>query len=839
MEMNLPEEIAARYRFLCQSTQIESANSSQDARIKKYLDQLATLVSVDFRALARQGSPNDFADIYFELQQELDRFNEFCSFPALAQKFVVAFGGSFSAGKSSLINALLGKRLLVTEVDPTTSLPTYLLHGDSDGICAHNLFGVLLSLRDEEFQSLTHDELRIYGSNISRLLRSAFITRAEFPWRNLAIIDTPGYSNSAEQKSDRTDAHLARTQLNAAQAIVWVIDARQGCITEEDLNFLASLDPEIPRVIALTRADQKLDADVHAIAIGIEQVLAQRNIAFAAVIPVSARNKPQWSLGPLREHLESWNTQARSVRFTYNFKRLFQRFADFIDEEQCQSHRHIHRLNRILALVDEQQALADAKELGQHVQRSLASAQQQSEGLYAITQAFFQSLHAVGEAVGIALPEPSAVDLLEDNRESLLSLIIQLRSSQQAQTSLDEPEQLYELCERGLASKIEAFLQDDSAKLQPHFASELDEHLRESYAGLVAAVLLSENSITSEQCQLFDRLLDSLLLSGRRELIFLRVGNISAVDLAEYRQIFNSQLLKNFLLDTLVLCGSTGYLSVTQRRLSGEIAACYGLARHELALLASLAGYILGRHNKSDYTDPDLLSLPAWGNQIFEKLSSKKQFKKGLSAGYYYLTKSLEFSSEDKIPVLEKSVIYSVDLESLTGTCRLASIRECAFFNIIIDLRNVGEIVSCHFFGGQLTFKGVSNTFYDGEIKLTINNLAKLPKITLQELILHDIPFVYGCVFTSCSLDIKGASIISSSSFSNDNRFPQLASRKSGRYSLLAYMTRFRTTVSDKNINVEDSRVTVFHGCHVASHVTSNINNKNDRNEFQNCTLWW
>lgn len=93
-----PTELAARYALLCRSTQATApADDSQALRVGPHLSALRTLLQHDLRALGRQGSPDDFADICFELDHELERFEEFCAFPALAQKFVVAFGGGASA----------------------------------------------------------------------------------------------------------------------------------------------------------------------------------------------------------------------------------------------------------------------------------------------------------------------------------------------------------------------------------------------------------------------------------------------------------------------------------------------------------------------------------------------------------------------------------------------------------------------------------------------------------------------------------------------------------------------------------------------------------------------
>ena len=416
-----PNELAVRYELLCRSTQVEAAKDLQTQKIEGHLQALNKLLKYDLRALARRGSPDDFADIYFALEQELERFHEFCSFPALSQKIVVAFGGGFSAGKSSLINALLGKRLLVTEVDPTTSLPTYLLHGERDAVHAHNLFGHRIDLSNEEFLSLTHDETERYGSNVSRLLRSAFITRTDFPWHDLALIDTPGYTKHEDQaQSARTDEHIARTQLNAAQAIVWVIDSRKGCITEDDLRFLATVQADIPRLIVVSRADQKPAEDMSAIVQGIKTTLSERNLPFMDVIAVSARKKQEWPMEPILAQLAAWSRQPRTLRFAHNFKAQFTHYARFIEEEQRAAQHNLNRLNRILVMAENEEVEAHAEELKQQAKNSLSAANKRAADLLELRQRFFSELKTIGNIINIEITE----ELFSHNEKIALAITL-------------------------------------------------------------------------------------------------------------------------------------------------------------------------------------------------------------------------------------------------------------------------------------------------------------------------------------------------------------------------------------------------------------------------------
>ena len=415
----------ARYGLLCRALQASPAPDDPLARVQEPLDRLDALIHHDLLALARQASPDDFADLYLDFTRELRRFREFAAYPALAGKTVVAFGGAFSAGKSSLVNALIGQPLMVVEVDPTTALPAYVLAGQDDAIHALNSQGLRVTLTDDEFASLTHDEHAVYGSEVARALSAAFVVRREFPWRNLAFIDTPGYSGQ-RSGGGRTDASVSAAQLNSAHAIVWVVNLKQGVLPESDIAFLSRLDPAIPKLIVASRADQLAEADRAAVLQRIADTLAARNLPVLGVWPASAHPRHQGLLAPIREQLARWDAEAQPQAFARRFKGLFVRYQRGLERERKRSQWERHRLNRLHLLAEGDahgmaQDLCDAND-EQH-QRLEATGQE----LAALRGRFFQELKRAGDAVGIALPEPQEMELLELGRGNLLEVLTTLR----------------------------------------------------------------------------------------------------------------------------------------------------------------------------------------------------------------------------------------------------------------------------------------------------------------------------------------------------------------------------------------------------------------------------
>lgn len=419
-----PDTLRQRYSLLCRALRATPPRGEAQPALDA-VQRLEDLVHRRLLELARLGSPDDFADIYLGFRRELTRFREFCAFPHLADKTVVAFGGPFSAGKSSLINALIGQQRLVVETDPTTALPTYLLAGESDAVHALNLHHLRVPLSHDEFATLTHDEEALYGSQVSRALSAAFITCQNFPWPRLALVDTPGYTGRTHG-SDRTDTDLATTQLGSAHAIVWVVSAKQGGLTEDDLAFLARLDPAIPRIVVVTRADAVPESDLQQILAHIRATLSARNLPVLGVYPASSRPRHAAMLAPLHEQLKAWEAESRTLRFAHRFKALFARYRRGLNREADATRWKLERTHRIATLSGDE-AAPDVEALQGRLSQHLAALAEVQTQLGELRHQFFEDLWHAGAAVGLDLPEPSDAELLDPTCSRLLEHLQALR----------------------------------------------------------------------------------------------------------------------------------------------------------------------------------------------------------------------------------------------------------------------------------------------------------------------------------------------------------------------------------------------------------------------------
>ena len=228
---------------------------------------------------------------------------------------------------------------------------------------------LIIDISQDEFLILTHSEKEKYGSSIGENLRVAFIKDAGFQWQNVALLDTPGYSSSEMEHSARTDAKVARAQLNTAQLIVWVVAIDNGTISEEDLNFLSQLHNDIPKLIVISRADKKQPEDVNAVVDAVRQSLARKELEVLDVVAVSARKNKDFPISPVLDWLDTWNNmkqQEPTFAKTINdvlvncYDSLLSQKIKFIDAEEESIHAYA---TKVLKSMQEIETMAKEKKL--------------------------------------------------------------------------------------------------------------------------------------------------------------------------------------------------------------------------------------------------------------------------------------------------------------------------------------------------------------------------------------------------------------------------------------------------------------------------------------------
>lgn len=161
----------------------------------------------------------------------------------LGEPLRVAIAGRLKAGKSTLVNALIGRRVAPTEVGECTRLVTQFRYGPADRVDVVRRDGLRVSLPLDE-SGMIPQRLGIPRQEVSYV----DVTLASDRLRELTVVDTPGLSSTNAQVSAGTRRFLfndnpvdddldsdSQSALSGAEAIIYVFTQS---VREDDLEAL-------------------------------------------------------------------------------------------------------------------------------------------------------------------------------------------------------------------------------------------------------------------------------------------------------------------------------------------------------------------------------------------------------------------------------------------------------------------------------------------------------------------------------------------------------------------------------------------------------------------------
>jgi|GEM_PF-4337980 len=131
--------------------------------------------------------------------------------------------------------------------------------------------------------------------------------------------------------------------------------------------------------------------------------------------------------------------------------------------------------------------------------------------------------------------------------------------------------------------------------LPTHFVARFDEHTRESYAALLAAMLLAGGEVSANASRLFAMLLTSLGLGPIQAWLFEQANQLDQNQLKQFLRIATAEKLALcFVLDVLILSRLDTPISDAQSLLLSELVALLQVPEKELPVLSFFASKVLG-----------------------------------------------------------------------------------------------------------------------------------------------------------------------------------------------------------------------------------------------------
>ncbi len=152
--------------------------------------------------------------------------------------------GHFSAGKSSLLNMLIGRPDFLKEAqEPQTAIATELIYDEMESAFAYDEAGnkeVMNSQTEYSPKNYNHLEYRIHSENLKKI-------------SDFTIVDTPGFDAGIE-----AHAKALASYIGVGSAYLVVIDQEKGGIDETTLEFIQEISNYSSQIAILINKCDKI-----------------------------------------------------------------------------------------------------------------------------------------------------------------------------------------------------------------------------------------------------------------------------------------------------------------------------------------------------------------------------------------------------------------------------------------------------------------------------------------------------------------------------------------------------------------------------------------------------
>lgn len=179
-------------------------------------------------------------------------------------KITAPLVGSFSTGKSSLLNAVLGEDILSTDITPETAVPAEICYGKN---------GVVYCL-DNGKETGTIGELNTKKLSIERekLVRISIENEFLKTIPTVKIVDMPGFDSGYEMHNRAIDDYLPKSL-----AYIITVSAEEGTVKASVLNFLNELKlNKMPVYLVITKSDKIRHDEIDDVTEHIRKTAEQR-----------------------------------------------------------------------------------------------------------------------------------------------------------------------------------------------------------------------------------------------------------------------------------------------------------------------------------------------------------------------------------------------------------------------------------------------------------------------------------------------------------------------------------------------------------------------------------
>lgn len=167
-------------------------------------------------------------------------------------KINVLFVGGFSAGKSALLNCIIGSERLIENQAPETAIATEISYAAMDSAYSVKEDGSIeecSSTADIDPEEYSHLVYNIDSENLDLLF-------------DYILVDTPGFDSGIRRHNKALMNYIG----NKGTAYVFVVDCEKGTLSQSALNFLNEVSNYSTDIaVVINKCDKKTEEDIERI----------------------------------------------------------------------------------------------------------------------------------------------------------------------------------------------------------------------------------------------------------------------------------------------------------------------------------------------------------------------------------------------------------------------------------------------------------------------------------------------------------------------------------------------------------------------------------------------